>query len=547
MQLLEPLLFVAYYYGCLFCTEERLWAIFARRPLHTLRTSWFTSKQILPAHVIMTSLFGIALPRSCAAIRRACLTDYRCASRLSRDAWGWYDNDDGQWRAYRGSLGTLVLAAAAMTIITRRVAQKRTARLACGLVFVAVVHGGGAVCIVGVCALFHTASFLPVKLAIPAGWVLALACLLAKDPALPYRRSLPAPRWPLLGAGVYAWPDALPLLVLRLVSHIADATHARQGGARLAGYALQDCLAHALYAPLYLAGPIVSKDAFRASVSKPISRHDVSYALRTLVVGGFLEVILRRCPAFALGASGAFRHLGAAESAAFALIILNVLWLKFCFMWRVARAWALLDGVDPPENMDRFVCDAFSAGGFWRGWHGSFNRWLVAYVYKPLLGAQASSATKFGATGVVFAFVALWHDARPKLFAWGLINFGLVGLERVMRVEARAKRVVERAGPPSSEAFFVCFLSALNLTLLIGGNVVGYAAGVGGARTLASGVFAPAALGTAALAAWAVLASGTFVALAVRRIESEERNNSNLKPYYTLHTLARRHSSAYDA
>jgi len=77
--------------------------------------------------------------------------------------------------------------------------------------------------------------------------------------------------------------------------------------------------------------------------------------------------------------------------------------------------------------------------------------------------------------------------------------------------------------------------------------VVGYAAGVGGARTLASGVFAPAALGTAALAAWAVLASGTFVALAVRRIESEERNNSNLKPYYTLHTLARRHSSAYDA
>ena len=38
MQLVvERLLFVAYYWVSLFCTEERLWAIFAKRPLHTLR------------------------------------------------------------------------------------------------------------------------------------------------------------------------------------------------------------------------------------------------------------------------------------------------------------------------------------------------------------------------------------------------------------------------------------------------------------------------------------------------------------------------------
>ena len=93
-----------------------------------------------------------------------------CARRLTRDAYGWYDADDGQWRAYRGSLVTLLLAAAVMTAITRRIkAEKPTARLACGLAFVAVAHGGGAGCVVGVCGLFHAASFLPPALAVPAG------------------------------------------------------------------------------------------------------------------------------------------------------------------------------------------------------------------------------------------------------------------------------------------------------------------------------------------------------------------------------------------
>ena len=237
MHLVEPLLFVAYYWVCLFCTEERLWAIFAKRPLHALRTSWFGSKHFVVAYAVAILLFGVALPRSCEAMRRACLADMQCARRLTRDAYGWYDADDGQWRAYRGSFATLLLAAAVMTAITRLVTasrsasparlaclpEKPTARLACGLAFVAVAHGGGAGCVVGVCGLFHAASFLPPALAVPAAWALALACLLAKDPALPYRRSLPAPRWPVLGAGMYAWPDALPLLVLRLVSHVADA------------------------------------------------------------------------------------------------------------------------------------------------------------------------------------------------------------------------------------------------------------------------------------------------------------------------------------
>ena len=79
----------------------------------------------------------------------------------------------------------------------------------------------------------------------------------------------------------------------------------------------------------------------------------------------------------------------------------------------------------------------------------------------------------------------------------------------------------------------VCALGAGNIVLLIGGNVVGYAVGVGGATTLFSGVFGPGAVGAAALAAWVVLGAGTFAALAVRRVEffSSRGDNSNVKSY----------------
>jgi D-alanyl-lipoteichoic acid acyltransferase DltB (MBOAT superfamily) len=57
------------------------------------------------------------------------------------------------------------------------------------------------------------------------------------------------------------------------------------------------------------------------------------------------------------------------------------MWLKFAAIWRFFRAAALLEGLDPPENMRRCFADNCDAAGFWRGWHASFNRWLVCVAY----------------------------------------------------------------------------------------------------------------------------------------------------------------------
>ncbi len=52
-------------------------------------------------------------------------------------------------------------------------------------------------------------------------------------------------------------------------------------------------------------------------------------------------------------------------------------WYKLLIPWRFFRLWALLDGIDPPENMVRCMANNYSASGFWRSWHRSYNLWIV--------------------------------------------------------------------------------------------------------------------------------------------------------------------------
>lgn len=47
--------------------------------------------------------------------------------------------------------------------------------------------------------------------------------------------------------------------------------------------------------------------------------------------------------------------------------------------WRFFRLWALLDEIDPPENMVRCMANNYSTLGFWRSWHRSYNLWIVRY------------------------------------------------------------------------------------------------------------------------------------------------------------------------
>src|SRR2546429_4109827 len=94
---------------------------------------------------------------------------------------------------------------------------------------------------------------------------------------------------------------------------------------------------------------------------------------------------------------------------------LHIIWAKLLIPWRFFRLWALIDRVDPPENLIRCMSDNYSAMGFWRSWHRSYNRWNIRYIYIPLGGSKRPVLCMV----VVFTFVALWHDISLKLLAWG--------------------------------------------------------------------------------------------------------------------------------
>jgi len=151
-------------------------------------------------------------------------------------------------------------------------------------------------------------------------------------------------------------------------------------------------------------------------------------------------------------------------------------WLKLLLPWRFFRLWALMDGLDPPENLVRCMANNYSPLGFWRSWHRSFNLWIVRYLYIPLGGTHRLVATSV----LIFTFVALWHDLSPRLLAWGW----LVVLFILPEVVAR------KALPPSifGEKWWyrhVCAIGGVfNILMMMGANLVGFVVGMDGAQYL---------------------------------------------------------------
>jgi D-alanyl-lipoteichoic acid acyltransferase DltB (MBOAT superfamily) len=96
-------------------------------------------------------------------------------------------------------------------------------------------------------------------------------------------------------------------------------------------------------------------------------------------------------------------------------INLNLIWLKLTVIWRFFRLWAMADSIETQENMTKCMTNNYSGIGFWRGWHTSYNKWLLRYIYIPLGGKNRRALNSF----LIFTFVAIWHDIELRLLTWG--------------------------------------------------------------------------------------------------------------------------------
>ncbi|CAE8695398.1 unnamed protein product [Polarella glacialis] len=375
-------------------------------------------------------------------------------------------------------------------------------------------------------------------------WALALGSLAASG-------SKEATLASLLGAtgqwmdgfkGEASWKAFFPLLVLRILSWSLDFHRSLRDAPKVEPSALEPAkreprreeddeergrieghrsrqeyssyslyLAYLFYPPLYITGPIITFNAFASYMEAPqqvvVGRSLLIYWARLffnmflwIMFGHYLYVsalmmngpmVMHLESQLRIFELTFTRHEDGGESLIwFSFWSLKWLWFKFLVIWRFSRAWALQDGVLSPENMNRCMCNNYTVRGFWRAWHRSFNRWLVRYIFVPLGGSRDVSVLRQCVNnGVVFTFVAVWHEPtmlfggqkERRLLVWGWL-FALFVLPELL-----AERFCRLPAPKAflaSRPLVARHLTALGgsccVQMLILANLIGYSYGTAG-------------------------------------------------------------------
>ena len=278
--------------------------------------------------------------------------------------------------------------------------------------------------------------------------------------------------------------------------HLLRESNGKSCPAVLSDYNFLNFSVYVLYAPLYIAGPIVTFDDFVRSSLVESKENDSSkdkdenlvlkeeysivwmYGCRWLLCFLLMEMLSSFFPISAVIDSGLFYDLSVAEMAAAVYLTLKLMWLKFLLLWRFFRLWALVDGITAPENMLRCMTNNYSLEQFWKGWHASFNKWLITYLYLPLGGKN----NRLLSVWTVFFFVAVWHDIDFKLLVWGALNSVFYIIEILAKRVNRTKRM--QSLPPALVHFIGSVSGASYVMVLSAVNLLGYAVGIDGLSSM---------------------------------------------------------------
>ncbi|KAH7138337.1 glycerol:H+ symporter-like protein [Dendryphion nanum] len=264
--------------------------------------------------------------------------------------------------------------------------------------------------------------------------------------------------------------------------------------AKSGDFSFRNYFAYVVYSPLYLAGPIVTFNDYMSQLRyRPhsiTSRRTIMYAIRFIFCFLTMEIMIHYMYMVAIfHAKPAWDKYTPAQLSMLGFFNLKHIWLKLLLPWRFFRLWSLLDGIDPPENMVRCMSDNYSLTQFWRGWHRSFNKWSLRYLYIPLGGSAVpgvwGKARSVANYLVVFTFIALWHDIQLRLLMWGWLVTIFVLPEIVAGQLFPARKW--KSHPNAYRR--ICGLGAVAMVLmLMVANLVGFALGVDGLQELISSI-----------------------------------------------------------
>nr|GAT44387.1 predicted protein [Mycena chlorophos] len=426
------------------------------------------------------------------------------------------DNSDAQYRGFRDNFIPLLLGASAFVLaklVRRRVHGQNPQEKGrddtyllgfnfyAALIMVVALHGTSALKILPILVVnyFIAKGFGASKSGPILSWMWNVGVLFLNDWCSGYKFGKVVGSLAFLDAyeGIYPrWHVSFNITMLRLLSFSMDYYWACRTTASpwesmaelndrerqtkthpVSMYSFTNYISYALYPPLYLAGPIMSFNDYLWQHRKPLaitSRTVRGYAMRVAFSFLTMEFVLHFMYVVAIKDTKAWVGDTAAQIGMIGFWNLILVWLKLMNIWRFFRLWAMIDGIDAPENMIRCMANNYSPLGFWRSWHRSYNLWLLRYIYIPL-GGQHNVILN---TIFVFTFVALWHDLTFKLLAWGWLASLFVIPEVTARYLVPEKKYGDEPWYQHAGALGAVF----NILMLMTANLVGFVVGIDGMR-----------------------------------------------------------------
>ncbi|MDP4146334.1 MAG: MBOAT family protein [Bacillota bacterium] len=108
----------------------------------------------------------------------------------------------------------------------------------------------------------------------------------------------------------------------------------------------------------------------------------------------------------------------------------------------MALGLGLMFGFEFDENFN-YPYISKSISEFWRRWHISLTTWFKDYVYFPLGGSRVSNKdTMVRNMFIVWLLTGVWHGAEWTFILWGILNFAVMLIERVILDENSGRHKV---------------------------------------------------------------------------------------------------------
>lgn len=225
-------------------------------------------------------------------------------------------------------------------------------------------------------------------------------------------------------------PLGISFITFSAISYLVDVYNGKASAGNLL-----DCALYLSFFPKVVSGPIVLWKDFQPQIwEQSINLDSIVAGLEQIMIGFAKKLIMADMfGACILEIQETALGSGIDAISAWGAVLLYMLQIYYDFAGYsdIAIGTAQLFGFSFKKNFDFPYCSK-SMTEFWRRWHISLGTWFREYIYIPLGGNRKGTKKTLRNLAVVFLFTGIWHGAGWNYILWGVVNGGLILLERVV-------------------------------------------------------------------------------------------------------------------